>query len=250
MAIRDIGKLSAMVQEYSKNLYTLAEKVGISSDAKFIPDGFIGLQRQAIMIESNLEIGDDYVRMAIHGHLPSYMRIAPISDERARLLYVNWKPPHFVPEYHKLINQRREAFDSFLNKGGIVREIINKDSLVRYVKSKVALHDDILDPHQEIEERLSALLYYMKKKNYYVSFLEKEYNFPRFLLKSNVGLVVDIRTSGEEHHFTRSIDGLYSKSEAVMDEFERKFESIWQSPNPSEDKEFIESLLKELKEGR
>jgi hypothetical protein len=178
------------------------------------------------------------------------MRLEPLTEKVGKALYYNWEPPHYIPEYVNLVNQRAQAFRAFIEKGGIVREIYEKSKIQQYVMKGFTFHDRVVDPTEEIEERLRALLRYLDSQNYYISLLEDETDRPghHFLLKSNVGLVIDLRTTDIQRHFTQSLEGLYTDSQPILEQFERKFAIAWKQSDKSEVRNFIEDLLLQFSE--
>jgi hypothetical protein len=242
--------LETQIQNYTNQLEEVGNKLNLLNDARFIPDGFIGLQRQSILLELNTDTGNDRVRMAIMGHLPSYMRLKPLDETTGKKLYHNWEPPHYIPEYIELTNKRKKAFDTFLENNGVVREIYEKDKIQQYVTQHSTFHDKVEDPIEEIKERLEALKFYINKyPNYYICLLESETDHSRhhFLLKQNVGLVLDLRTTDIKSHFTKSLEGLFTDSKSTLEQFEQRFSSAWVQQEKLDTIAFIDGLLATLK---
>lgn len=146
------------LSDYFDRLEKVIQDAGLQNNAQFVSGGYIGLQKQVNILESSYGTGNDYVRMSVLGHLPSYMRINDLSEERGRKLYKHWA--HLVPDYVKLTNQRKDDFRNFIDKGGIARDIFSKHDIEEYVNSRCTFHNSIEDPIEEVEERLKALLYY------------------------------------------------------------------------------------------
>ena len=221
------------------------------NNAKFILDGFIGLQRQINILESSLSVDRGYERLAILGHLPSFMRLNDLSVEIGMSLYLNWEPEYVIPEYVELVNQRAEYFRSYIEKGGIARDIFFKPSIQNYVENRFTFHDKNEDPASEIQERLEALLYFNKKPNYFLYLLDEEKAVPKFLLKTKVGLVIDLRTTEVNKHFTHSIDGLFTQADDILKEFSRKFSNLIESQKVNRvtaNQNFLQGLLNKVKE--
>jgi len=220
------------------------------NDARFIKDGFIGLQKQINILESSQNIGKGYERLAVLGHLPSFMRLNPLTEEIGRILYYNWEPEYYIPDYVDLVNQRADFFKSYIDSGGISRDIFFKNSISKYVQNRFTFHDKNEDPLEEIEERINTLIHYNKKKNYFLYLLEEEKTVPKFLLKTKIGLVVDLRTTEVNKHFTHSIDGLFTQSDEIIKEFSRKFSNMIDNLNYNRvlyNEEFLNKLLNEIK---
>ncbi len=97
-------------------LERVAERIGVQNDARFVPEGFVGLLQQCLVLDSDLRTGARHVRMAVHGHLPSHVRIAPLTEARGAVLYDNWEPPHLVTRYVELVNLRYAALRKFLDE--------------------------------------------------------------------------------------------------------------------------------------
>lgn len=243
------GKLEGTVRDYTDQLEAIGAKVGLPNDARFIPDGFIGLQRQAILVETNQDTGPDHARMAVLGHLPSYMRFNDLSESMGQRLYHNWQPPHYIPEYVNLVNQRSAALRSFIEHGGVVREIYEREKIEHYVTKRFTFHDRVSDPQEEIEERLRALLRFLDYPNYYVSLLDDPSEAPghHFLLKQNVGLVLDLRTTDIRSHFTQSLEGLFTDSGSVLAQFELRFTAAARQTDRDHVRAFIEDMLRRLR---
>lgn len=208
-----------------------ATNFNVINDAMFISDGFIGLQKQINTIESSVTSGRGYERLAVLGHLPSFMRLSPLKEEVGRILYYNWEPEYYIPDYVKLVNERSKFFREYIDNGGISRDIFFKKSISNYVSHRFTFHDKNEDPIEEIEERLNTLKHYNKKRNYYLYLIEEEKTVPKFILKTNVGLVIDLRTTEVNKHFTHSIDGLFTQSEDIIKEFTRKFSNLIDNQN-------------------
>ena len=233
------------MQKYTSTLSNIISRSSIDNDALFIRDGYIGLQKQINILESSSEIGNGNVRMCISGHLPSYMRLKDLSNDMGSKLYKSWKPPNMVKVYVDLINQRRHAFQNFIEKGGIARDIFYKNDIYEYIHDGCTFHDNVEDPIEEMEERISALLSYIKHDNYYICLIDEKRTSPNFLLKQGYGLVVDMRTTEVDAHFTNTVDGLYTNSKDIIKEFERKFELNWH-PDHQTNKRDIERFLQDL----
>lgn len=231
-----------------QSLESALNRLNEQNDARFLPQGFIGLQRASLVLDGNQEIGNERIRMASLGHLPSHMRTNPLALDRGELLYDNWEPPHLVAEYVDLVNRRSDALKRFIESGGIVREIYYKASLTKYVETQSTLHDNIMDPHDEIIERLNTVLAYLRRKNYSISLLDGKGDAlgPHFILKKGVGLVLDLRTTETNKHFTRTIDGLYTETPETLRAFEEKFELMWQPTTRNEARAFIAGLISQL----
>jgi hypothetical protein len=231
-----------------RNLADTLEKFGAQNDARFLPNGFIGLQARCLALDDDPQVGHDRVRMAILGHLPSHMRINDLSIERGGKLYDNWEPPHLIDDYVSLLNRRSSALRRFIDSGGVVREIYDQVKLEQYVQHGYSFHDKVVDPRDEIIERLQALLYYIAKPNYFISIVSPDDDRPGpyFLLKQGVGLVVDLRTTESHKHFTRSLDGLYTVSPKALEAFEEKFSLTWRATLKDDARVFITGLITEL----
>lgn len=234
------------LQSYNRNLEETARRLGVRNDARFLPEGFIGLQKQSLVLEEDTQTGPERVRMAVLGHLPSHMRLTELSDERGRQLYDNWEPPHLIADYVRLVNRRSSALRRFLDTGGIVREIYDKAKLSQYVAKGSTFHDKIQDPPDEIIERLRTLIHFIAKPNYYISLVgdDQDRPGPHLLLKQGVGLVVDLRTAETQKHFTKSLDGLYTDSPVVMEGFEEKFSLAWRQIEKDQVRDFLENLVR------
>lgn len=235
-------------EEGVAQLNKVVERMGILNDARFVPEGFIGLQEQCLVLDSDLRTGARHVRMAVHGHLPSHVRTARLTEARGAGLYDNWEPPHLVTRYVELVNLRYESLKKFLDDGGVVREIYDKDKIAQYAKQGFTIYDKIIDPVEEIRERINALLALVQRPNYYVSLLGQEHDerpSQYFLLKQDVGLVIDLRTNQTRKHFTKSIDGLYTNSATAMAGYEEKFQLMWNGTEKSVATAFLENLIKE-----
>ena len=245
-----VSLLNTNIQEYTNSLKDTCDKIGMQNNGRFVPRGFIGLQEQANMLEKDPNFGSDYVRKAVLSHLPSYMRLNDLSEERGKLLFYNWEPPNLIPKYVEITNKRKEALKQFIERNGIVREIYDANKISRYVRNKFTFHDNIKDPVEEIKERLKALLHYLGYQNFYLGLIKDEYTGPRYILKNNVGLLIDLRSTEIDAHFTKSIDGIYTEAPELLNEFDRKFSNIWKSKCTVYDKEinrnFINDLLVEL----
>ena len=218
------------------------------NDARFLPEGFIGLQKQGLVLDEDQQIGADRVRMAILGHLPSHMRLNDLTEERGRQLYENWEPPHLVADYVSLINRRSWALKRFVDSGGVVRDIYDKVKLAQYVAQGSTFHDKVLDPSEEILERLRRLLHYVERPNYYICLVgdEEDRPGPYFLLKQRVGLVIDLRTAETQAHFTKSLDGLYTDSAIALDGFEEKFRLTWRPTEKDEVRDLLANFVRQL----
>lgn len=211
------------------NLRTAFPLGASENDARFITRGFIGLQTQSLRLDEDDLIGPNHERMAILGHLPSHVRLTEMSLERAEKLYDNWEPPYLVPDYVRLVNRRSKAMRAFLDNGGYVREIYHQAQFSHYVEHGNTFHDLVKDPPVEIIERLNGLLEFLKYPNYSICILGKEEDRPGpyFLLKQGVGLVVDLRTTETDRHFTKSLDGLYTEAPEALQGFAEKFTLTW-----------------------
>jgi hypothetical protein len=220
------AQLNQSIISYTNSLKQVAEQIGVVNDARFIPDGFIGLQRECIAFERNSPPGVRPVRMGVFGHLPSHLRLSPLNIERGMQLFDNWEPPHMIADYIALVNERRDAILAFIKSGGVCREIYEQMRIEQYLSKRYTFHDQVVDPLEEVEERLNALRSLLDYKNYYLCFIPptEERTGPYYLLKQGVGLIIDLRTTEPERHFTRSVDGLFTNSPRTMDDFERKFE--------------------------
>lgn len=222
------------------------ENTGIENDAKFIKEGFIGLQKKINTIENSSGTGDEFVRMAVLGHLPSYMRLNDLTIEMGRKLYSSWEPPYLVTTYIQLVNQRKHAFNNFMQNGGVARDIFLKQELEDYVRNGCTFHDSVEDPVEEIEERINALLRYIEMPSYWICLLDEHKKTPNYIMKEQTGIVIDLRTTELKRHFTDSIDGLYSSSPKILHEFRRKFQMNWPNDRQSdknEIKKFLRGLL-------
>ncbi len=129
-----------------------------------------------------------------------------------------------------------------------MREIYDKDNITQYVQQGFTIFDKIIDPIEEVRERVQALLALVERPNYYVSLLGQEHDerpSQYFLLKQEVGLVIDLRTNQTRKHFTKSIDGLHTESDAAMNAYEEKFQLMWNGTDRSTAKAFLENLIKQ-----
>jgi hypothetical protein len=249
-----IAKLDALsenaisqMESYTKAMNDTADRLGVQNDARFLPEGFIGLQRSCLALDEDPQVGPERVRMAILGHLPSYMRLNDLTDERGRRLYENWEPPHLVSDYVRLINRRSSALRKFVDAGGVVREIYDKTKLSQYAAEGWTFHDRVQDPPDEILERLRTLIHYLAKPNYYICLLgEEDRPGPYFLLKEEVGLVIDLRTTETQKHFTKSLDGLYTNSPVALEGFEEKFRLTWRQMEKDKVLDFLSGLVKKI----
>jgi len=233
--------------EYTRSMEDTASRLGVMNDARFLPEGFIGLQKQCLVLDEEPQVGQDRVRMSILGHLPSHMRLNDLSEERGRLLFENWEPPHLVSDYVNLINRRSAALRKFVDSGGVVREIYDREKLTQYVAQGSTFHDRVQDPSEEIAERLQTLMHYIQRPNYYVCLTSDEDRpGPYFLLKQGVGIVIDLRTTETQKHFTKSLDGLYTDSPIALDGFEDKFTLNWRQTEKDKVRDFLTGLLNEL----
>jgi len=232
-----------------ENSPTKEANFNVINDARFISDGFIGLQKQINTIESSVTSGRGYERLAVLGHLPSFMRINPLKEAVGRILYYNWEPEYYIPDYVKLVNERSQFFKAYIENGGISRDIFFKKSISNYVNHRFTFHDKNEDPIEEIEERLKTLKHYNRERNYYLYLIEEEKTVPKFILKTNVGLVIDLRTTEVNKHFTHSIDGLFTQSDDIIREFTRKFSNLIDSQNINRvqaNDEFLSDLLDKI----
>lgn len=248
--LRDsVDNAVTQVVSYTSALQDTAKRLGIQNDARFLPEGFLGLQKQSLVLEEDPQTGPDRVRMAVLGHLPSHIRLEDLNEERGRQLYDNWEPPHLVSDYVRLVNRRSSALRRFLDSGGIVREIYDKTKLSQYVAIGSTFHDKIQDPKEEILERLRAILHFIDKSNYYICLVggQEDAPGPHFLLKQGVGLVMDIRTAETQKHFTKSLDGLFTDSLEIMNGFEEKFRMSWRQIEKDKAREFLEGLIATLR---
>lgn len=247
-----IGSLDKSIRGYTESLQETCDKLGLQNDGRFVPKGFIGLQQQANKLEQDQNLDGEYVRKAVLSHLPSHMRINDLTDKRGNQLYHNWEPPDLVPMYVEITNKRKEALKTFVNNNGIVREIYDANKIENYVREQFTFHDNIKDPPEEIEERLRSLLYYIEQPNFYLGLIKNTYTGPRYMLKDNVGLLIDLRSTEIDAHFTNSIDGVYTESLDLLNEFDRKFGNIWRSTvyDKEENKKFIKDLLSMLNKNK
>jgi hypothetical protein len=247
-----LGALSENVisklQSYTQAMNDTADRLGVQNDARFLPEGFIGLQRSCLALDEDTQVGPDRVRMAIMGHLPSYMRLNELTDERGRRLYENWEPPHLVSDYVRLINRRSAALRKFVEAGGVVREIYDETKLSQYAARGWTFHDRVKDPPDEILDRLRALIHYLAKPNYYICMLgeDEDRPGPYFLLKERVGLVIDLRTTETQKHFTKSLDGLYTNSPTALEGFEEKFRLTWRQTEKDKVLDFLSGLVRKI----
>jgi hypothetical protein len=136
----------------------------------------------------------------------------------------------------------------FVESGGVVREIYDKTKLSQYVAQGYTFHDRIVDPSDEILERLRALIHYLHKSNYYICLVEEgeDQPGPYFLLKQGVGLVIDLRNTETQKHFTKSLDGLYTDSPIALDGFEEKFRLVWRHMEKDNVLDFLSGLIKDI----
>lgn len=221
--------ITDVVQDHTRTLEHVAGQLGVQNDARFVPTGFIGLQRESIELENASVPGRETpLRMGVFGHLPSHVRTAPLDRDTGAKLYHNWEPPHLIEQYIQLVNDRRAAMLRFLEDGGVIREAYEQGKIEQYIEQRHTFHDQIDDPLDEIEDRLRALRGLLDRDNYYLYFIEatEDRTTPYYMLKPHVGLLIDLRTTEPERHLTRSIDGLVSTSAEAMDDFQRKFERI------------------------
>jgi hypothetical protein len=61
-----------------------------------------------------------------------------------------------------------------------------------------------------------------------------------------VGLVIDLRTTETQAHFTRSLDGLYTDSAVALEGFEEKFRLTWRQTEKTEVRTFLLNLIREI----
>lgn len=237
----------SQLESYTQAMNDTASRLGVRNDARFLPEGFIGLQKSFLILDEDSQLGPDRVRMAVLGHLPSHMRLNDLTEERGRRLYENWEPPHLVADYVSLINRRSRALRRFMDSGGVVREIYDKAKLSQYVAQGYSFHDKVQDPSDEIRERLRALIHYLAKPNYYICLAEDDEDQPGpyFLLKQGVGLVIDLRNTETQAHFTKSLDGLYTDSPIALGGFEEKFRLNWHQTEKDKVLEFLSGLVGE-----
>lgn len=238
----------SQLDSYTQAMNDTARRLGVRNDARFLSEGFIGLQRSFLTLDEDSQVGHDRVRMAVLGHLPSYMRLNDLPEERGRRLYENWEPPHLVSNYVGLINRRSRALRRFVESGGVVREIYDKTKLSQYAAQGYTFHDRVVDPSDEILERLRALIHYLQQPNYYICLVEdgEDQPGPYFLLKQGVGLVIDLRNTETQKHFTKSLDGLYTDSPIALDGFEEKFRLVWRHMEKDKILDFLNGLMKEI----
>jgi hypothetical protein len=214
------------------------------NDAYFIKGGFYALQKTVVELEKNTD--KDKARYAVLGHIPSYMRRNPLTDKEAGQMFRHFRPAYLINDYVKLVNERFELFKDFLNKGGFIQEIYFKSDIENYVDGKNSPFDDAIDPISEVKERLSAMIEYNSKSNYYLYLLDKKVAIPKFVLKDKLGLVIDLRTVDTHTHLDNSYDGIFTKSHNVMTDFYSKFHKLVNDMNRNSNYSFLKNQLNHL----
>jgi hypothetical protein len=255
---QSLASLQKIIAEKKNNLdseYTKIEAIPAVSPKKndvkgdfIIKGGFIGLQEKINELEKNEKEG---ARLTILGHLPSYLRLKPLKKEIARQLFFNQESSKTIEEYVKLVNERKEIFDKYIrNEKNVASAIFFKKDIEDYVKEKCAKSfDDVSDPDEEIKERLEALLEYNEMGNYDLYILTEKKVVPKFILKSNVGLVIDLRSATSfGTHFSDSISGLYIESKDIIDVFKYQFRllRIDTPDRVAQNREFLQQQLSKV----
>jgi hypothetical protein len=239
-----LGETRQLVTEYTARLVESAERTGAAYDVKAISGGYIAMQQAAFCIDSVPLLEKNATkRMAIQGHVPSYVRGKPLTLEIGKKIFASWNPPDMIPEYVSLVNQRRTQLHALLDHGCWVKDIYHKSILIDYAKKGYGFPDAVEDPNEEIYERLSFMLQCLDLENYHLSLLEKDMPGTHFLLRPNVGLVLDLRTSSRKPHFSDSIQGLQTNSLPVLAVFESKFDALWRVTKKDEARKFLKELL-------
>ncbi|MEM7374520.1 MAG: hypothetical protein AAF587_38365 [Bacteroidota bacterium] len=208
--------------------YFQAKQFPMVQEGIFIEDGFIGLQKKLISLELFKEEGKNSfssVRRGLLSHIASYMRLNKMSLDTGKQIYKNWRPEFKVNQYVELVNKRFAAFQGFIESGGIVMEAYSKQAIIDYSENRNTYYDKVSDPWLEIEERLTAILHYMEYDNYYISLLDVSPGI-HFISKEGFGIIFDIRTVEYDKNHVLSTSGIYSSSELLVQEFNRKFESV------------------------
>ena len=223
--IKNFSKKAEETKALDKESDLSATIVEVGKDDFIIKGGFIGLQEEINKLENNEKEG---VRLAVFGHLPSYLRLKPLKEEVAKLLFCNQESPRTIQKYVILVNKRKEIFEKYIgNDKNFASDIFFKKDIEDYVeKGCAASLDDVEDPPIEIKERLEALLEYNEKSNYNLYLLSEKTVIPKFILKSNVGLVIDLRSAtsfGTRTHFDDSISGLHIAAKDILDVFKYQF---------------------------
>ena len=203
---------------------------------RFIPNGFVGLQKESVALEKkdiravnthDRNYRDRIDRIAVYGHLPSFIRIEDMKVELGKKLFGNWVPQGKIEDYVDLVNQRRKAFWDFVTtKKGIVHDVFDKRRIELYVTGKCTMHDRVMDPPEEIIARLEAVRHLLKDYvNYHVHLLDRpmERPGPFYFLKQGVGLVVDLRSADTTNHITGSYDGVFTEDKKIIKQFMYEF---------------------------
>lgn len=249
-----MSELENTIKNNTKSLKDAEKEIAVMNDSRFISDGFIGLQKEFVVLENNVSLGlGPTDRMGVFGHLPSHIRNTDLEVSRGKILYFNWESPQMIPTYVKFVNERRMAMLRFLDSGRICREVYEQAKIEQYLKDRYTFHDRVVDPLEEIEERFDGLRLLLKTyQNYYLYFIPSNIKRtgPYYLLKQNVGLILDLRTNEAGQHFTDSIDGLFTNSRQVMDYFAKKFVRTVTATAENVSIDEVEKYLDEIKKKR
>ena len=223
------------VQLMSARLETLDGKVSELKldNARFVHLGFIGLQEAACDIE---RIRKEYapLRYAISRHLPSHVRERELSLEEARPLYNMWEPANRLRDYVRLINQRWNEQNTFIEAGGECWEFFSKQDLQGYALEGSTPFDSTEDSIQERLSRFRRLESLLGRENYHLCLLHQAPSIS-LLLRTSSGaatpvasdaLLLDLRLPHSQTNFEESSYGVVTRHSETVQAYKRRVDRM------------------------